>query len=287
VALEVGNSEGTDVVTRAFFVIVRPSTAKYSAPLGEDFEDASSVNSWQLDTRDNYGWKRSIARGFSGSSSIQAIVDENTPRGGRFSAISLPVDLASYPNEANLHFKYAYARRNSANSEILLVLASTDCGKSWITIEVMNASKLETNDVSPDWLPTSTADWRSKEINLSQYADAKNLLIRFDVIPNQGNSVLLDDINFGKFALSVSTYESDLDLALVPNPAQNKVQLKGLEKYPNARVSIVDITGRLLLQQIIDSQKTTINTETLVNGVYSVLVLSENKSWSKKLIINK
>jgi hypothetical protein len=107
------------------------------------------------------------------------------------------------------------------------------------------------------------------------------------VIPNQGNSVLLDDINFGKFALSVPAYESDLDLALVPNPAQNKVQLKGLEKYANARVSIVDITGRLLLQQILDSQNTTINTETLVNGVYNVVVLSKNKSWSKKLIINK
>ena len=287
VELEVGNSEGTDAVTRAFFIIVRPSTAQYSAPLGQDFEDASSVNSWQLGTRGDYGWKRSIARGFSGSSSIQAVVDENTPAGGRFSATSLPVDLASFPNEANLHFKYAYARRNSDNSEILLVLASTDCGKSWRTLEVMSATKLETSAMSPDWLPTSTADWMSKEISLSQYADAKNLLIRFDVIQNQGNSVLLDDINFGKFALSLPTYESDLDLALVPNPAQNKVQIKGLEKYANARVSIVDITGRLLLQQILDSQNTTINTETLVNGVYSVLVLSENKSWSKKLIINK
>jgi PKD repeat protein len=287
VELEVGNSEGTDAVTRAFFITVRPSTAQYSVPLGEDFEDASSVNSWQLETRDDYGWKRSIARGFSGSSSIQAIIDENTPRDGRFSVTTLPVDLASYPNEANLHFKYAYARRTSANSEILLVLASTDCGESWRTLEVMNAAKLETSEVSPNWLPTSTADWMSKEISLSQYADVKNLLIRFDVIPNQGNSVLLDDINFGKFALSVPTYESDLDLALVPNPAQNKVQIKGLEKYANARVSIVDITGRLLLQQILDPQNTTINTETLVNGVYSVLVLSENKSWSKKLIINK
>lgn len=287
VELEVGNSEGTDAITRAFFITVRPSTAQYSVPLGEDFEDASSVNSWQLETRDDYGWKRSIARGFSGSSSIQAIIDENTPRGGRFSVTTLPVDLASYPNEANLHFKYAYARRNSANSEILLVLGSADCGESWTTLEVMNGSELETSATRPDWLPTSTNDWMSKEVSLSRYADAKNLLIRFDVIPNQGNSVLLDDINFGKFALSVPTYESDLDLALVPNPAQNKVQLKGLEKYANARVSIVDITGRLLLQQILDPQNTTINTETLVNGVYSVLVLSENKSWSKKLIINK
>ena len=287
VELEVGNNGGTDAVTREYFITVRPSTAQNAAPFGQDFEDAASINPWQLETIGEYGWKRSIARGFSGTSSLQVVIDENTEDNLRMSAISTPVDLASYPNEANLHFKYAYARRSSAASEIMLVMASTDCGNSWINLEVMNAAKLETNAASPDWLPTNPSHWQSKEISLSRFADAENLLIRFDVIANQGNSVLLDDINFGKFALSVPTYESDLDLALVPNPAQNKVELKGLENYANARVSIVDITGRLLLQQNLDPQNTYINTETLVNGVYSVLVISDNKSWSKKLIINK
>ena len=107
------------------------------------------------------------------------------------------------------------------------------------------------------------------------------------MIANQGNSVLLDDINFGKFALSVPTYESDLDLALVPNPAQNKVELKGLENYANARVSIVDITGRLLLQQNLDGTSLEVNTSELAKGVYTVILVSEGVKWSKKLIISK
>jgi PKD repeat protein len=287
VELEVSNSEGTANIVREFFITVKPAIAQFSAPLGQDFENSNSTNTWELEVIGEYGWKRSIARGFSGTSSLQSIVDENTPDNQRVSAISTPIDLASYANAVNLHFKYAYARRSSAASEILIVMASTDCGENWANLEAMNSSKLETSGVSPDWLPTSPSDWMSKEIDLSRYQDESNLLIRFDVIANQGNSVLLDDINFGRFALSVPSYESDLELALVPNPAQNKVQLKGLDNSANAIVSIVDITGRLLLQQNLDPQNATINTETLVNGVYSVVVISEYKSWSKKLIINK
>ncbi|MDA8886591.1 M43 family zinc metalloprotease [Bacteroidia bacterium] len=288
VALEVSNSEGSDKITRNLFVTVLPAISANKAPYSQDFSAATSAYDWELQTDiSGNGWKRNTGLGYSGSQSLEMDIDASTPASTRYSAIMPPVDLTAYKAPISLHYKYAYARRVSTASEILLILASDDCGEGWRTIKAYNGDKLVTNSTpSAGWQPSQPEDWLSNSLDLSNYSESTNLFVRFDVISQSGNSVFLDDINIGEFALSIPAYESDFELSLVPNPAQNSVTLI-MENVNDATVSIVDITGRLLLQQNLDHSNSELNTADLVNGVYSVLVYSEGKRWSKKLIISK
>ena len=100
-----------------------------------------------------------------------------------------------------------------------------------------------------------------------------------------GNSIFIDDINVGSYPLSVPSYENDINLSLIPNPAGNKVTLKFAQKIKGGQVSIVDMAGRLLLQQNLDPFSQSINTSELTDGVYSVVVEADGKRWAKKLMI--
>ena len=287
VELEVGNTEGTDKLTRTLFINVTPGVASLKAPGAQDFENTSTTTKWLLEALDGKGWMINTSTGFSGKNSLQAFIDEETAAGFRVSAISEPVDIANYEGQLNLHFKYAYARRVSTSSERLLVLGSNNCGSSWDILKVYLNANLETSSVSPDWAPSSAADWGRAEIDVSRYAGSQNLYIRFDVVGQQGNSIYVDDINIGSSALSVSKHNSELNLFLVPNPAQNQVAIRSTNLKGKIRVSIVDIAGRLLLQQNLEPNISMINTSELTNGVYTVIVEVDNASWSKKLIISK
>ena len=196
--------------------------------------------------------------------------------------------MANHGSPIYLNYRYAYARRSTAASEVLLIYGSKDCGKTWQTIRGYNANNgLETGTTGAGWQPSASADWGFNQVDLSQYANVSNLFIRIDAVSQSGNSIFLDDINIGQFSLSTPTYLNDAELSIMPNPAQNFVELRIDEKYNSFTVSIADIAGRLLLQQNLQQGNSLISTVDLPNGVYTVWVNAENKMWSKKLIINK
>ena len=288
VELDVANSAGGTTASRILFVTVLPNVAESKAPFGQDFESSTSVSGWQFEKDlSGNGWSKSSSTGYSGSNSIQAYVDENTPQSLRMKAISEAVDVSEYEVPLSLHFKYAYARRVSSASEILLVLGSIDCGQSWATLKAYNSANLVTGPVSPNWVPQSKSDWGRASISLSKYKDATNLFLRFDVISQQGNSVFIDDINIGEFALSTPHLDYEIPWKIFPNPAKNNFIVETESKVINGNLSIVDLTGRILLEKKINSDQMTINSSGMPNGLYILSVVNNNKVWSSKLIINK
>ena len=288
VELDVANSAGGTTASQILFVTVLPNVAESKAPFGQDFESNTSVNSWQFEKDlEGNGWERNTSTGYSGNNSIMAYVDENTPQSLRMKAISEAVDVSEYEVPLNLHFKYAYARRVSSASEILLVLGSVDCGQSWATLKAYNSTNLVTGPVSPNWIPQSKSDWGRASISLSKYKDATNLFLRFDVISQQGNSVFIDDINIGEFALSTPELYHEQAWKVIPNPAQNSFIIKTENNTPKGKILVRDLTGRLLLEKQINSEQMTVNSSGLPNGLYILSVVNENKVWSSKLIISK
>ena len=216
-----------------------------------------------------------------------ADIDENTASSYRMTAISKPVDVSSYEVPLNLHFKYAYARRLSDASEILIVMASENCGDSWSNLKAYNSTNLVTGPTSPDWKPSSKDDWKKASISLDKFKNATNLFIRFDVISQEGNSVYIDDINIGEFALSTPNYSDSKIWSVYPNPAHHQFKVKSEKNQVSAELSMVDLTGRLLLQQNLDSGNMTIDTKEIPNGLYFLLIKTTEGVWSKKLTISK
>ncbi|NNJ56341.1 MAG: T9SS type A sorting domain-containing protein [Bacteroidia bacterium] len=288
VELEVSNSDGTDNLVRTKFITVYPDSSAIKASFGEDFAASTSVDGWQLGVDHTWGWRRNTLRGYSGKECLEALNDDETPPGSRYALTLPPVDVSNHGEPIYFSFRHAYARRNTSSSDILLISASENCGDNWRTLKGLNyINGLETGTVAPGWKPYVASHWGYTELDLSAYSNSPNLILRMEVVSQSGNSVFIDDINIGRFPLKVSTYENDVELSIVPNPAQNTVNINLNKNYGSFDVSIVDIAGRLLLQQNLNQNQKTLNTSDLANGVYTVWVNVEGKMWSKKLIINR
>lgn len=288
VELVASNDLGSNTLTRTALLTVLPSTAVVAAPYGEDFSSSASIVSWQLEAKEGYGWLRNTSRGFSGNQCLQANINANTAPNARFSLQLPPLNMTSHGSPVYLNYRYAYARRSTTASEVLLFYASKDCGKTWQTVRGYNANNgLETGTISQGWQPSSANDWGFNQVDLSAYANIPNLFIRIEAVSQSGNSIFLDDINVGQYSLTTPKYVNDAELSLMPNPAQNDLQILLDVKYTTFTVSIADIAGRLLLQRNLSQGSSQISIVDLPNGVYTVWVNAENKMWSKKLIINK
>ena len=99
--------------------------------------------------------------------------------------------------------------------------------------------------------------------------------------------MFIDDINIGEFALSTSELGNDTPWKVFPNPAKSNFVVKTESKAINGSLSIMDLTGRILLERKINSDQMTINSSGMPNGLYILSVVNDNKVWSSKLIINK
>ncbi len=288
VELEVENSSGKNKVSKTAFITVLPKEANQIAPYGQDFTSSGSTVGWGLEKIQDFGWSRVTFVGYSGNQSLMCRISSGTQMGNRYSLELPPVDMSAHGTPVYLNFRHAYARSNSTASEVMLMMVSEDCGVTWKTFKGINANNgLATGPTSVGWTPSNVNDWGSNQVDLSAYANSKNLMIRMDIVSQSGNSVFIDDVNIGQFALSTPSYVNGVDLNIMPNPAQNQIEVNLDNKFSSFKVYIVDITGRLLLHQNLSQNYKTISTEDLPNGVYTVLVDSDKNRWSKKLVINK
>ena len=63
---------------------------------------------------------------------------------------------------------------------------------------------------------------------------------------------------------------SDSGITIYPNPASDYIQLNNLEV--GAQISLYDISGRLVLQEVASQSNQSFNINNLSNGIYSVHV---------------
>lgn len=77
------------------------------------------------------------------------------------------------------------------------------------------------------------------------------------------------------------------EFSLFPNPAKNSISIKLSNDNLATKITIFDLTGKLLLSQKLENNpENTISTAALTKGIYLVSVETENGiSYSKKLII--
>lgn len=289
VTLIVGNGEGFDTLTRSEFITVLPSVAIRKAPFGEGFEDENFYYGWQLQSSDNDGWDRATDRGSNSSSSARCYIDENTEQNKNFALIMPPVDVSTNGMPLNLHFDYAYARRTTSSTEVLLIRVSDDCGASWKTIKGMTAANglATVSGAIPGFVPTSQSQWAHMSLDLNGYASDQNLLFRFDVLSKGGNSVFIDNINLAQFGLGTEELAILPEFDIYPNPASAEVNISVAQEWLGGTLELTDLSGRLLLQTEIELPTQQINTSDLTNGVYVLRITKDGLYRSERLIINK
>jgi len=270
-----------------------------SCPLTEGFD--GNYDNWIFPkTGSLFEWYQDDQVFHTGSASIGSF---NTAllfytSGDVESFLSPVMDLSSVSNP-KLTFDYAYnyhkytppyVASETFFADTLEILISTDCGTSFTSLFKKGGAGLATDTVpilnpltlqACFFIPTAS-QWKNKIIDLSNYANEPNAIIKFSYISNMGGSINIDNINFGN---NLAVIENDLanEVSIYPNPSRDKVNIQ-YTAAENAKMKVYNIVGACVLQGNLHSGTNKIAIDQLTKGVYLIEISIGNRIIKKKLM---
>jgi predicted esterase len=297
-------------------------TTVYYYPIGdpipqiEDFESEEfpSSNKWQVSSASGImSWEQDteVGRNSSGSMFTFNTIFLFYNAGLREEFITPILDLSnniiSQSKTANLYFDVAYNYHKYTPpyftadvifTDTLEVLISTDCGETFKSIYRKSGAELATapepilNPLSIQacfFIPNAN-QWRTEKIDLADYSQSLNAIIKFSYISGLGGSINIDNIIIGDETTNVNELGTN-EISLAPNPADEYVNISlGGINDESVSLVITDILGNevKVLKNIIlksDNEQVRINTADLHPGFYLLNIKGKFGNKIEKLII--
>lgn len=286
VSLTAGNGN-MDVSTQVVdYIHVLPSTG-LATPFTEGFENTTSIpsNEWAVvDVGDNGGFQLVATTGYQSAKSVRLNNHVSEPDEVD-ELVSTTFDMSS-AQEITISYRYAFARHNADNNDILRLYVSSDCGDTWSLRQQLAASNvLSTSaDQASSFTPSQDAQWEETAVNnISSSYFVSDFRFKFRFESDGGNNLFLDNINIngapvGLAELITTTSHS---LAVVPNPVPDATDLV-LELRESGRlaVDLLDPQGRTVgkvaaMDAIAGTTRISLPVRDLAPGMYLV-VLHQN-----------
>lgn len=245
----VTNANGSNTMTKNAFIKVIPAISDIKTPFTESFENEQLfLKDWRIIETGTYGWKRNITSAFGGSACLQGVIDASTTTNTRYNIYSPPIDLSTLGiSNPVFSFKAAYAQAEVTKSELLVLHASVDCGISWkaVTGYRSNTGLTSVSGTFANWSPKNTSEWKTQTADLSAYASVKNLMLRFELVSQSGNSVFIDNINIARNAVGIKQVFSEQEISVYPNPSNGAFKIElNLKNKNNLSLKLYDALGR-------------------------------------------
>ncbi|AEA43212.1 M43 family zinc metalloprotease [Fluviicola taffensis] len=256
-------------------------------PYFESFEGSLTLSNpnWSVFNGGGTAWAVTNTAGKTGSNSAK--LDNFSQTTGQIDElISGSIDLSSITSTtgATLSFKQAFRKKAAANSDLLRIFISKDCGETWdpkktVTSGTMSGGAIATST----WTPTA-ADWLTVHVtNVTSAYWVSNFRCKFQLTSGGGNNLYIDDINIYAGAPSETPVTAGLEdlgtlesILLFPNPAENEVQISFNSQVGNNEIKfyVTDLTGKRLTQHVINASEgnnlVLIATENLSAGTYLI-----------------
>ena len=274
----------------------------YTLPFTEDFE--GGLSDWYLEDNHNlFGWESDDEVSFSGNTSISTF---NVPfifntQGLKEAVYSPLIDLTGGTSSMlTLSFKHAFnylqftppvSTVDLTLSDTLEVFISTDCGETYTSILKKAGADLATVS-SPILNPLSIqacifspedTNWSGLEMDISAYTSFQEARFKLEYTSNLGGTLYIDDFKVNYQPLS-TVEVNNVELNIYPNPAQSYFMLSNVHDE-NIMVSVIDLTGKIVLSRIITQKNEPIDISNLLSGSYIVNMVTEQSFFSKMLII--
>ena len=181
--------------------------ANSAPPVTQDFESAVFPPvAWAIDnTNGSYTWERRTGIvGATGATTAATYINNysyNAP--GAQDMLSSYVVSYTSGGSPLLTFDVSYARYSTTLFDGLRVDVSTDCGATWAPSGYLKSDLVlaTAGTVTGIFTPTLASQWRKDTVNLSPWANM-NVMVRFVNINGYGNSLFIDNINFGVNTIS-------------------------------------------------------------------------------------
>lgn len=264
----------------------------YPPPIYEGFENIASLpsNDWTIYNPEGPGFDVVATGSASGSKSVK--LDNSQGQNGSVDElISNTIDLSNSA-AASISFKYAFAKRNSGNSDYLQIFASKDCGESWFMRKNISTSILGTMANTNSNFTPSGSDWKTIVISPSSFSNylVSDFRFKFKFVNGGGNDLYIDDINLSG-SLSIEETEKVYDFKVYPNPVVENllVSFNSLINLSNPLIEVYDATGRIVksinLKNILKGENNLeVSSSDLDSGWYILKIISDEKSISTKFL---
>ena len=261
-------------------------------PFVDDFESATQIpnSDWSVYNPEGPGFHVMNSSSFSGSYAVKLDNSAAIP-GSVDELVSTTLDISNL-SSASLSFKYAFAKRNSQNTDFMQVLASRDCGETWFLRKNIPASTIATYPNTNSSYNPSVNDWNTVNVSgITSVYLVSDFRFKIKFTSGGGNDLFIDDINLSG-PLSIED-ELVFDFLVYPNPANTLAVLKFnlSSMVDDASIKIVDPLGRVVYG--LDNQtynpglnEIELNVRNLNPGWYNVIFDSPKRKISTKMMIN-
>ena len=283
--LTTSNAQGSSSAIR--YINVLADTGITPQFYSESFEPPFALNAdYQVQPRQVQNtWALNSLVGAPGGAQCVYLDNYSKIFGAQESLLLPPLDMTQQASSV-LTFKYAFAERDTSNSDELRVYVSTNCGTTWIPRKIIKGQDLVTapQQANSEFTPGPN-QWRTSELNLAAYQTFDYVLVRFEFTSGGGNNFFLDDINI--FEPLGSEENAADDLKVYPVPFQNKFVIE----WPSVNsdkvlIEVYDMTDRLVH---IDNQEALsgrweMDGTQWAKGAYLVKVTSKKDTLFKRVI---
>ncbi|MCO5267448.1 MAG: M43 family zinc metalloprotease [Brumimicrobium sp.] len=299
VKLSVSDGSTNKSITKNAYIVVLDEGL--ALPFIEGFENQSfSDNFWMIENPgSNNKFETTNTTAYTGSKSIK-LTNFGQPKANIDALVSQPIDLSSITNttEVTLSFRYAYRKRQAANSEWLRVYISKDCGNAWEVRKTLKGNSLGNDIATSAWTPSSPSDWVTVHmINITSQFWIDNFRVKFEFESDGGNNFYMDDINIyagdpQDDPLGIDTENAnELNCMVYPNPTNKAANISfTLNHAQNVDIQLVNLAGQVISTDRIHASEgknlVMMDVDNIQAGVYLIKVISGDTQVVKQLIIN-
>ena len=240
-----------------------------NSTISEGFQATSLPNDWSIVNPDvSQTWEINSNYGYNSTSSI-SIENSIYSANGEYDDLNSPIMNFSNSSNINLSFDYAYSLWTDPSltqswSDTLIVLISSDCGLNWQKIwEKAGANLSTTTPVFNgfEWFPSSNNDWKSENINLSNYSNLDGVIIKFRNVNQYENNLFIDNINITSDASTNIDENNKNIIEVYPNPS---------DEYVNINYDGLKQIYTILGKKLFETNENIINISALSKGVYMI-----------------
>jgi PKD repeat protein len=292
VTLTAGDGSSTVSETKTAYITVMDSDR--GIPIVEGFETGEIPSDfWYTKNPNGEDYTISSSVAASGSYSLQHL-NPSTNNGQVDEFISKPINLQGI-NGLTLSFKYAFAKKSDSNSEILRVLASSNCGATWSVRKNISTFQISTAPNTSGVFIPNDDQWETVVItNIGSTFWTQNFQFKIEFTGGGGNIIYIDDINIynqNTTALSVADSEWISSIELYPNPSNTSSFLNFyMDKTAAVNIQLVDMLGKTV--QLIENTRLNtgehryeLNTSSLSTGIYLVNMNVDGLLHTQKLVV--
>lgn len=161
------------------------------------------------------------------------------------------------------------------------VIISFDEGETWSSL---NTLQMWDNTTTPSYYDIPNSG-ETISLDLSSYSGTIMLAFYGESTLNYSNEfsdLFVDDINISQ-TVNINEYKVSENINIYPNPTTGIINFNFLNSDVE-KISILDVTGKIIIEKSVNSQTDNIDISNYANGLYLIKLQTDKELFTKKII---